>query len=219
MSIAVERLILGDLETNCWIVSDGAGGPLIVIDPAGDAEDAARLIEAVDDREVSVIVLTHGHFDHLGSVTPLVEVTAAPIAVHEADADRITDAAPAGTGGALFGYEHVSPPADRILHQGDRIVAGRLTLEVLHTPGHTQGSISLLAEDPGGGSPHLFSGDTLFSGSVGRTDFPGGDARALSRSIAERIAPLSDDTIVHPGHGPDTTVGRERRINPFFPRA
>ena len=213
MNVVVERLILGDLETNCWLVSDGAGGPLVVIDPAGDGEDAERLIEAINERDLAVIVLTHGHFDHLGSVEPLVEVTGAPIAIHELDAHRITDAAPAGTGGALFGYDHVSPPADRILHQGDRIDAGLLALEVLHTPGHTQGSISLL------GAGHLFSGDTLFAGSVGRTDFPGGDARALSRSIAERIAPLPDDTIVHPGHGPDTTVGRERRVNPFFPRA
>ena len=213
MSISIERLILGDLETNCWIVSDGIGGPLVVIDPAGDEEDAARLVDAVDDRDVALVVLTHGHFDHLGAVAPLVEATGAPVAVHEADAHRITDPAPAGTGGALFGYEHVSPPADRVLRGGDLIEAGGVALKVLHTPGHTQGSISLLAEG------HLFAGDTLFAGSVGRTDFPGGDARALSRSIAEQIAPLPDDTVVHPGHGPDTLVGRERRLNPFFPRA
>jgi hydroxyacylglutathione hydrolase len=213
VSIAVERLVLGDLQTNCWVVSDAVGGPLVVIDPAGDGDDAGRLVQAVAGRDVALIVLTHAHFDHLGSVSSLVQVTAAPVAVHALDAERITDAAPAGTGGALFGYDHVSPPADRILHDGDRIRAGELTLEVLHTPGHTQGSISLLADG------HLFSGDTLFSGSVGRSDFPGGDARALSRSIAEKIAPLPDDTVVHPGHGPDTTVGRERRMNPFFPRA
>ena len=213
MNIRIERLVLGDLETNCWLVSDGEGGPLVVIDPAGDATDAERLIEAVDDREVALIVLTHGHFDHLGAVGPLVAETDAPVAVHEADAHRITDPAPAGTGGALFGYDHVSPPPDRILHGGAVIEAGALALEVLHTPGHTRGSISLL------GHGHLFSGDTLFAGSVGRSDSPGGDARQLSHSIAARFAPLPDETRVHPGHGPDTTIGRERRSNPFFPRA
>ena len=213
MSLTVERLVLGDLETNCWLVSDGAGGPLVVIDPAGDDADAERLIEAVDDREVAWVVLTHGHFDHLGAVEPLVAATGAPIAIHEADAHRITDPAPAGTGGALFGYDHVSPPADRVLRDGDIVEAGALSLQVLHTPGHTKGSISLV------GHGHLFSGDTLFAGSVGRSDFPGGDPRELAQSIAERLAPLPDETRVHPGHGPDTTMARERRVNPFFPRA
>jgi glyoxylase-like metal-dependent hydrolase (beta-lactamase superfamily II) len=213
VSIAVERLVLGDLDTNCWIVSDGRGGPLMVIDPAGDDDDAERLVEAIDDRDIAAIVLTHGHFDHLGSVERLVEVSGAPVAVHELDAPRITDPAPAGTGGALFGYDHVSPPADRILRGGDRVDAGAVSLRVLHTPGHTKGSISLYGEG------HLFSGDTLFAGSVGRTDFPGGDPRDLSQSIAREIAPLPDGTVVHPGHGPDTVIGRERRVNPFFPRA
>jgi hydroxyacylglutathione hydrolase len=120
---------------------------------------------------------------------------------------------PKGTGGALFGFDHTAPEADRTLAEGDVVEAGDLSLEVLHTPGHTPGCICLY------GSGHLFSGDTLFAGSVGRSDFPRGDARALQHSIASRIAPLPDDTAVHPGHGPDTTIGRERRVNPFFPRA
>jgi len=112
----------------------------------------------------------------------------------------------------------VAPPADRILHDGDNIAVGAVTLQVLHTPGHTAGGICLYALDPTGAAPHLISGDTLFAGSVGRTDFPGGDARALSRSIAEKLAPLPPETLVHPGHGPDTSIGREARINPFWPR-
>lgn len=202
------RLVLGVLETNCWVVDDGAGGPAVVIDPA---DDVASVLEVLDGAPVAAIVLTHGHFDHLGAATGLIEATKAPLCVHEEDAPFITSAA--GTGGALFGFEHFAPTADRLLSEGDFIEAGAVSLRVIHTPGHTPGCICLYT--PG----HLFSGDTLFAGSVGRTDFPRGDAREMSRSIATKIAPLPDETAVHPGHGPDTTVGRERKVNPFFPRA
>lgn len=204
----VQRLILGPLETNCWIVTDGAGGPAIVIDPA---DDAGTVLDALGDTPVAAVVLTHGHFDHLAGATGVVEASGAPLLVHEEDAPFITSAA--GTGGLLFGFDQSAPHADRALVEGDTIEAGALVLEVLHTPGHTPGCICLSA--PG----HLFSGDTLFAGSVGRTDFPRGDGRALRDSIATRVAPLPDETAVHPGHGPDTTIGRERRVNPFFPRA
>ena len=212
----VERLTLGALETNCWIVSAGGEEPAVVIDPADDAD---AVLEAVGDRAVCAIVLTHAHFDHLAAAGDVLEATGAPLMVHEDDAERIVSDAPQGTGGALFGFHGITaPPADRVLRDGDTVESGALSLRVLHTPGHTQGCISLYAEDPEGGPPHLFSGDTLFAGSVGRTDFPGGDARTLSRSIASRIAPLPPETVVHPGHGPDTTVAREARINPFWPR-
>lgn len=204
----VERIVCGPLETNCWLVGDDEGGPLVVIDPAGDAEKvAARIAE----RDVGCVVLTHGHFDHLGAADEIRDLTGAPLLVHEADAAAIVS--PEGSGGTLFGFDHRTAAPDRTLADGDRIDFGELTLEVVHTPGHTPGSICLLGEG------HLFSGDTLFSGSVGRTDFPGGDARALRRSIGERLTPLPDETVVHPGHGPDTTIARERRVNPFFPRA
>lgn len=210
----VTRLILGPLETNCWVVSDDADGPAIVIDPA---EDVDRILAEVGERAVSAIVLTHGHFDHLGAVTELLAQTGAPLLVHHDDATAITTAA--GTGGAAFGFGATSPPADRLLSDGDRVDAGSLQLSVLHTPGHTPGGICLFADGGEGESPQLFSGDTLFAGSVGRTDFPGGNGRALSLSIAEKLATLPAETVVHPGHGPDTTIGRERRLNPFFPRA
>jgi len=206
--VIVERIVCGPLETNCWLVGDDEGGPLVVIDPAGDAEKvAARIAE----RDVGCVVLTHGHFDHLGAADEIRDLTGAPLLVHEADAAAIVS--PEGSGGTLFGFDHRTAAPDRTLADGDRIDSGELTLEVVHTPGHTPGSICLLGEG------HLFSGDTLFSGSVGRTDFPGGDARALRRSIGERLTPLPDETVVHPGHGPDTTIARERRVNPFFPRA
>lgn len=213
----VEGMSVGELGTNCWVVGDGCGGPLVVIDPGGDA---ALLLETIGSADVEAVVLTHAHFDHLGAAGEVMDATGAPLLVHEADAERVTSDAPHGTGGALFGFfGHVAPPADRLLKDGDVIEAGSLRLTVLHTPGHTQGGISLLAEDPQGGPAHLFSGDTLFAGSVGRTDFPGGDGRTLARSIAGQLAPLAPETIVHPGHGPDTTIAREQRVNPFWPRA
>ena len=203
----VRRLTLGPLETNCWIVDDGAGGPALVIDPADEPQE---ILEALSDAAVAWIVLTHGHFDHIGAVAEIVCEAGAPLAVHEADAVSMTTAA--GSGGALFGFDVSAPGADRVLHDGDTLDAGVTRLTVMHTPGHTAGSICLLGEG------HLFSGDTLFAGSVGRTDFAGGDMGAMGRSIG-LLASLSDEVVVHPGHGPETTIGRERRINPFFPRA
>lgn len=207
------RLGVGPLDVNCWIVTDEAQGPAVIIDPGGDSD---AIVESLGSNRVAAIVLTHGHFDHLGAVRPLMQATGAPLLVHANDAASITT--PETNGGALFGFSESAPEATRVLEDGDEVVAGVLRFEVLHTPGHTPGGICLLARDPEGGAGHLFSGDTLFAGSVGRTDFPGGDARTLSRSIAEKIATLAPSTVVHPGHGPDTTIARELRRNPFFPR-
>jgi len=209
--VAVEGLTLGELETNCWIASDGAGGPLLVIDPAGEAD---VVIAALRGRPVAAVILTHGHFDHLGAATAVLAATGAPLFAHSADAAAVTNAA--ANGGLVFGFDAVAPEPDRELEDGDVVEAGALRLEVLHTPGHTPGSICLYVDSEGG--PHLFSGDTLFAGSVGRTDFPGGDPRAMRDSIG-RLALLPADTLVHPGHGPDTTLAREARSNFFWPRA
>jgi glyoxylase-like metal-dependent hydrolase (beta-lactamase superfamily II) len=210
-ALDVTRLVLGELDTNCWIVSDGSGGPLVVIDPAAEPD---RVLEAVAGRPVAAVVLTHGHFDHLGAASAVLDATSAPLLVSAEDAPFITDAE--GNGGADFGFDFTAPAADRLLVDGDAIEAGALTLSVWATPGHTQGSISLLASSRGG-DEHLFSGDTLFAGSVGRTDLAGGDPRAMRGSIA-LLASLPHSTVVHPGHGPDTTIGHESRHNYFWPR-
>jgi len=205
--VNIERLVLGPLDTNCYLVSEDGQSPLIVIDPAGESE---TLLAAIGQREVAAVVLTHCHFDHLGAVAAVIGATGAPLAVHDRDADYITDSV--GTGGQAWGFDDVAPPATRRLNDGDVVTAGALALTVLETPGHTPGSICLTGEG------HVFAGDTLFAGSVGRTDFPRGDGRALAMSIATKLAPLPDDTRVHPGHGPDTDIARERKLNPFFPR-
>jgi len=209
----VTRLILGALETNCWIVGDDAGGPRAVIDPG---DEAPRILEALAGASVAYVVLTHAHFDHIGAVAEMLAETGAQLAAHVDDAGSLASAET--TGGAAFGFDHTAPAPDILLADGDSLDLGVVTLTVLHTPGHTPGGICLLATEHSG-SVHLFSGDTLFSGSVGRTDFPGGDARALSRSIATQLSPLDGTTVVHPGHGPDTTIARESRRNPFWPRA
>ena len=178
-----------------------------MIDPA---DEAGTVLAALDGACVQAIVLTHGHFDHIGAAGELMAASGAPLLVHTADAASITSAE--GSGGAPFGFHMTAPEADGTLAEGDDITAGALTLTVIHTPGHTPGSICLLGGD------RLFSGDTLFSGSIGRTDFVGGDMAAMRRSIA-RLASLADTVRVYPGHGPETTIARERRINPFFPRA
>lgn len=212
----VERLEVGPLGTNCWIVVDDLGGPLLVIDPGGDAP---VILEAIGAREVAAVALTHAHFDHVGAAGAVVAATGAPLVVHRADAKRIMSDAPDGTGGALFGFPgHVAPGADRTVVEGDELRFGALHATVRECPGHTQGGIALLVA-PEDGPAHIFSGDSLFAGSVGRTDFPGGDARALASTIARVFAPLASDTHVHPGHGPDTTIGRESRVNPFWPRS
>jgi glyoxylase-like metal-dependent hydrolase (beta-lactamase superfamily II) len=213
----VIRLQVGPLETNCWVVGDTANGPVLVIDPGGDA----ALIEgSLGPAGLAAVILTHAHFDHVGGAAELLERTPAPLMVHRLDAERITHDSAHGTGGSIFGHHGVvAPEPDRILDDGDVIEAGRLRFTVFHTPGHTEGGICLFCEDPDGGAPHLFSGDTLFAGSVGRSDFPGGDGRALKDSIASKLAGLPPETVVHPGHGPDTTIAREARVNPFWPRA
>ncbi len=188
--LTIQTLLVGVLGTNCYLVSDPESREMLVIDPGAEAERILAAIRA-GGVKVAAIVNTHGHWDHIGANGEVKEATGAPLLIHEADAG-IT-----------------SPPADRLLHGEEELPLGRFKLRVIHTPGHSPGSICLYL--PG----VLFSGDTLFAESVGRTDLPGGSLSQLVSSIREKLFVLPDETVVHPGHGPSTTVGEERSLNPY----
>lgn len=160
------------------------------------------------DLTPELVVDSHGHFDHIGGNAGLVERTGAELLIHGDDLAFLREA---GVHAEHWGMEFTaSPEPDRLLTGGESLAVGELAFEVIHTPGHSPGGISLYM--PG----HLFTGDALFEGSIGRTDLPGGDYATLIRSIRERLLILPDDTVVHPGHGPESTIGRERSGNPFL---
>jgi len=205
--MAVESLAVGPLQTNCYLVADPGAKEAVVIDPGADAP---RILDLVRRRgwKVVAVLLTHGHFDHVGATAEVVRATGAPLVAPRGD-ERLLGRAPAE--GARFGLS--VPPAalpDRLVGDGDSVKVGGASLRVLGVPGHTPGGMAYLC--PAG----LFAGDLLFAGSVGRTDLPGGDSGALSRSLFAKVLPLPDKTPVYPGHGPATTVGRERRSNPWL---
>ncbi len=201
------RLVVGPLQVNCFILADEKTLEAVVIDPGDDAEDILKIIK---DKALKVkyIVDTHAHFDHVGANKAIKDATGAELLLHEADAAVL---ATVSQQSSAFGMDTVSsPPADRYVKHGDVITAGEVALKVLHTPGHTPGGISLLEQGM------VFTGDALFAGSIGRTDFPGGDLTTLLRSINTNLMTLPDDTKVFSGHGPASTIGDERRDNPFL---
>ena len=198
---------VGPLACNCYVVGDPASKEAVVIDPGGDVQ---TILDALTEKELRVteIVATHAHFDHLVAARELRDKTGAPFRMHKDDRpllDWYQD-----SGRLFLGIELPPPPeVDTDAGEGDVLTAGSTQLQVIHTPGHSPGSISLVA--PG----VIFSGDTLFAQGVGRTDLPGGDERALVAAIKDKIFSFEDDTPVYPGHGPATTVGDEKRLNPF----
>ena len=201
------RLVVGPLQVNCFILADEKTLDAVVIDPGDDAEDILKIIR--DKRlKVRYVVDTHAHFDHVGANKAIKDATGALLLLHEADAAALASVSKQSS---AFGMVTVSsPPADKYVKHGDVITAGEVALKVLHTPGHTPGGISLLEQGM------VFTGDALFAGSIGRTDFPGGDLTTLLRSIKTNLMTLPDDTKVFSGHGPASTIGDERRDNPFL---
>jgi hydroxyacylglutathione hydrolase len=207
------QLEVGPLATNAYLLKDEESADGAVIDPGADGGRIAnRCAEA--GLKPLYIINTHAHPDHIGGNAALKEAfPSAMLCLSRAAAMRLSDADTDLM--VAFGDARPSPPPEMILKEGDELGFGAGLLRVLATPGHMPGSICLLApqEDP----QHLFCGDLFFRDGVGRTDFPGGDPEKLAASIRNKVLTLPDDTIVHPGHGPETTVGRERRHNPYFP--
>ena len=192
----VRMFTVGMLATNCFLVGDPESGESAVIDPGFDQESEAEAIHSEVRRNgfrIKYIINTHGHPDHIGGNRIMKERSGVPILIYEDDAPLLRD-----------------PLADRKLHDGDTISIGNLRLRVVHTPGHSPGSMALLAEDC------VFSGDTLFAGSIGRYDLPGGSLEELVNSLKNKLLTLPDHVRVYPGHGPVTTIGEERRNNPFL---
>jgi hydroxyacylglutathione hydrolase len=205
--MVIKRLVVGPLQVNCYIISDEKTYEAVVIDPGGDAADILKLIKD-KGLKVRYIVITHAHFDHVGANKAVKDATGAELLVHADD-------------GALLGYTTgqarmfgmttpSSPKADRFVKHGDVITAGEISLKVLHTPGHSSGGICLVEQGV------VFTGDTLFAGSIGRSDLFGGDLMTLINSIKTNLLALPDDTKVFPGHGPATTIGAEKKDNPFL---
>ena len=205
----INTVVVGPLQVNCYLVGCEATHQALVVDPGADGERILAALQA-HGLTLQTIVNTHGHFDHIGANRFLVEQTGARLLLHAGDLPLLRNARQHAS---MFGLSaELSPEPDRLLEDGDEVVVGELRLQVLHTPGHSPGGICLY------GPGHLFVGDTLFAGSVGRTDLPGGDQEQLIAMIRTKLLPLPEATLVHPGHGPDTDLGREKATTPSSKR-
>ena len=208
----IECLTVGPLQACCYLLASDAG-EAAVVDPGGDAE---VILEQIRYRKLTprLLLATHGHIDHIQAIPELKKAFPdAQLAIHEADEAMLGD--PAASLAALIGLPVEPCAPDRLIADGDTLGLGPHSLEVVHTPGHSPGSVSFLVRRDA--EPHaLFSGDALFAGGIGRTDFPGGDYQQLLDSIRQRLFVLPGDTVVYPGHGEPTTIDCERRTNPFL---
>ena len=204
-----EILPVGPLQCNCSVIGDETTREAMVIDPGDDIEDVLALVRK-HNLQVKQIVITHAHIDHVGGAMKLKKLTGAPILLNQNDYAllKMLDVQAAWIGMPTPGEVKI----DQSLAQDDRIGAGSLSAQILHTPGHTEGSICLYFAP----EKKLIAGDTLFAGSIGRTDLPGGSYKKIISSLHEQVLALPDDTVVIPGHGPLTTIGEERESNPFL---
>ncbi len=204
-----KTLVVGPLAVNCYILASDKTHEAVIIDPGDDAEKITAALRK-DNLKLKYIILTHAHFDHAGAARELQDETGAQVMAHEKDALLLKNTAAQA---ALFGMQTARPPKpDYFLKGGDRIKTGDVEMEVIETPGHTPGGISLYVKDV----KVVFTGDTLFWGSIGRTDLPGGDFDTIIHSLKDKLGRLPDDTKVYSGHGDDTTIGLEKRQNPYF---
>jgi glyoxylase-like metal-dependent hydrolase (beta-lactamase superfamily II) len=205
--LVVRQAVVGPFAENTWLVADSESGDALVIDPGGDTDRVLGM--AQPGFRVGRILATHGHVDHIYGAEDLRERTGAPFQIHRGD-EPFVRALPGQAAGLGFGAAR-SPRISGFLADGDAVAVGGHEGTVIHTPGHSPGGVSFFFRD----DKVLFTGDTLFAGSVGRTDLPGGNAPELLRSIRERLFPLGDEVRFFPGHGPGGTLGEERRANPY----
>jgi hydroxyacylglutathione hydrolase len=205
--LIIKKLEVGPIMANCFILGCESTKEAVVVDPGDDA-DRILMELAKSELKVKYLLNTHGHFDHVGANKRMKEVTGAQIGIHPDDEPMLIELSQSAL---MFGMSvENSPPADFLLNDGDDVTFGEITLKVIHTPGHSKGGVCLYTKG------HLFAGDTLFAGSIGRTDLPGGDYDTLISSIKEKLLGLDDDTIVYTGHGPETSIANEKRMNPFL---
>ena len=199
------RMMTGVYAANCYIVYSEDKG--IIIDPGGDVEDIVKKVEELGV-DIEFILLTHGHGDHIGGVAELKEILKVPAYINEEDEYMTQD--------PMFNLSASMPSgpktfeADKVFKDGNILKAGKMEVEVIHTPGHTPGGSSFKIDN------NIFTGDTLFKGSIGRTDFPKSSLEEIMHSVKEVLAKYPDDTVVYPGHGPSTTIGEEKTSNPFM---
>ncbi|HNR49936.1 MAG: MBL fold metallo-hydrolase [Bacteriovoracaceae bacterium] len=207
--MVVHTVVVTEFMTNCFIVGDEVTKEAVVIDPGGEGQKILKEIEKMA-MNVKAVVSTHAHVDHIGALKDIKNALGADIMMHQAELPVLKTASRMAR---LFGISIDDPPEpDRFIAEGDQVSCGSITLKVIETPGHSPGGISLLTSD----GKVCFAGDTLFAGSIGRTDLPGGDYHTLIESIKTKLIPLGDDVKVLSGHGPATTMGVERRYNPFL---
>lgn len=208
--ILLEHLVVGPFQSNCWILGCERTLEGIVIDPGDEAE---RILKAIDQLELALkyVVLTHGHLDHVSATSVIQRETDAKVLMHKAD-QKLLENLPLQA--SMFGLTAPEIPViNHHIHEGALISFGEHALSVIETPGHSPGGVCLKLDGEG---KMLFVGDTLFAGSIGRTDLWGASHPQLLRSIREKLLPLDNDLIVHTGHGPSTTLGDEKRWNPFL---
>jgi len=199
----LKKFVVGPLETNCYVFADESAGEAVVIDPGANPAPIKDFIKK-NGLKVKYVINTHGHGDHIGANSHF----SADVLIHESDAGFLSN--PRLNLSLVFGAHISTPPANRLLKDGDKINVGALTLEVLHTPGHTRGGICLKYDNI------AFTGDTLFFEGVGRTDLPDGSGEQIISSIKNKLMTLPDDCRAYPGHGRETTIGHERKHNPFI---
>jgi len=197
----IQKLVVGELETNCYLFYDEKSKQGIVIDPGADAD---KIIDEITCRKLVIVYIinTHGHIDHIGANAQLKKFTKAKLLIHKDDTPWLT----------FFS----SASADAFLQENQILEFGPYRLKVLHTPGHTKGSICLLNQTTVTDNNYIFTGDTLFCGGIGRTDLPGGDEKKIIESIRNKLFTLPEETIFYPGHGNECNIGEEKKHNPFL---